>query len=614
MTKLDLCNRPHLRQVKIAAWQLALLLFCVVPLAAEDPLPAPKPETVIVTGVFEPIPLEDADRPVTLVDAKSLELLSGSLTDLLRLEPSVDLRERGANGTQVDVSIRGGTFGQTLVLLDGFRMNDAQTGHHNLDLPIPLEALSRVEILRGSGSTMYGSDAVGGVINFVPRTPEATEVRLRGAMGNFGINQQSVSLSFVRGKFTEQLAASRDFSSGFRPDRDYRNLALFSSTAIPTSWGSTRVTLAHNDRPFGADQFYGPFNSWERTRTWFAGVHQELGRMTEISFAFRRHTDHFVLFRDQPEIYTNRHALSGYQAAVRRKENLGENMRLFYGMEGYRDSIISNNLGNHLRGRGAAYVAFDARALKRFSFQAGAREEMYRYGQGQFSPTISLGYWLGARVKLRAGVHRAFRMPSLTDLYYIDPANRGSANLRPERAWTSEAGIDANLGRRVRGELTFFQRNEQDVIDYARNSPTGIWQATNIQQLRFRGIEAAAIAPLGRSQEVEVRYTGLRGFREPFPGIESRYAFSFPVNSAVASWRSTLPYHLVARSRLGIIERFGHDPYALWDFYFARAGGRVHPFVQLTNLTNTQYEILTGVPMPGRTFVAGLELVAWRRK
>lgn len=600
--------------LKFVAWPAVLLLASLPPLSAEDPKPAIRHESVIVTGVFEPIPLEDADRAITLVDTQSLELLSGSLTDFLRLEPSVDLRERGASGTQVDVSIRGGTFGQTLVLLDGFRMNDAQTGHHNFDLPLPLESLSRIEILRGSGSTMYGSDAVGGVINFVPRVPEFTEVRLRGAVGNFGINQQSASLSYVRGKFSELFTFSRDFSSGFIPNRDYRNLALFSSTSLPTAWGATRVTLAHNDRPFGADKFYGNFNSWERTRTWFAGVRQELGKATEVSFAFRRHTDHFVLFRDRPEIYTNRHALAGYQAALRRKEKLGENMRLFYGIEGVHDSIISNNLGDRARARGAAYVAFDVRALKKFSFQAGAREELYRYGKGQLSPTFSAGYWLNSRAKIRGGAHRAFRMPSFTDLYYSDPANRGSADLRPEQAWTYEAGIDAYLVKRVRGELTFFQRNERDVIDYARSSPTSVWQATNIQRLQFRGLEAAAVAPLGTRHEVEFRYTGMRGFRDPFPGVESRYAFNFPLHSGVASWRASLPHGLIARSRLGVVERFNRNPYALWDFYIARSGGRIHPFLQLSNLTNTRYEAFVGVPMPGRSVVVGVELTAWQKK
>jgi iron complex outermembrane receptor protein len=604
---------PILTYVKCSI-PVLIALIVTHPLHSQAPKEVAGKETVVVTGRFEPVPLEDADRAVTLIDAQKLELLSGSLVELLRLEPSVDLRERGANGTQVDLSIRGGTFGQTLVLLDGFRMNDAQTGHHNFDLPLPLEALSRVEVLRGSGSTLYGSDAVGGVINFVPRQPAATEIRWRGALGNFGINQESVALSVLQGRLTEQVVFSRDFSSGFQENRDYRNLALYSSTAIRSGWGSTRITMAHNDRPFGADRFYGPFNSWEHTRTWFAGVRQDLGPRTEASFAFRRHTDHFVLFRDRPQIYENRHYLDGYQGALRRTEHLGENMRLFYGAEGYSDSLVSNNLGNHTRGRGAGYLAFDARALKRFSFQAGAREEIYRGGQGQFNPMISAGYWVHSRVKLRGGIHRAFRMPSLTDLYYHDPANQGSPDLRPERAWTYEAGIDGDLGRRIRSELTFFQRNENDVIDYARSAPHAVWQATNIQRLRFRGIEAATIAPLGRRHEVALRYTGLRGFREPVPGVESRYAFSFPLHSGMASWQASLPQGWIARSRVGVVERFGRDPYGLWDFYLARARGRFHPFVQLTNLTNTYYEVFTGVPMPGRTIVAGFEVVAWQKK
>jgi iron complex outermembrane receptor protein len=286
---------PQPRNFVVLVKGVAFLLFCLAVPSARGQQQAPvQHESVVVTGVYEPIPLAEADRPVTLVDTKDLELLSGSLVDFLRLESSVDLRERGSSGPQVDVSIRGGTFGQTLVLLDGFRMNDAQTGHHNMDLPLPLEAISRIEILRGSGSTVYGSDAVAGVINFVTRSPEFSEVRMRTAVGSFGINQQSISVTLAARKLTEHLAFSRDFSSGFQPDRDYRNLAFFSSTSISRSWGPTRLTLAHNDRPFGADQFYGNYNSREHTRTWFAGLHQGLGPATEFSLAFRRHTDLFV--------------------------------------------------------------------------------------------------------------------------------------------------------------------------------------------------------------------------------------------------------------------------------------------------------------------------------
>jgi len=100
------------------------------------------------------------------------------VADFLKLDPSVDLRERAPNHIQADLSIRGGTFGQTLVLVDGMRVNDAQTGHHNLDLPLPVESVERIEVLKGSGSAFYGSDAVGGVINLITREAEFSEVRL----------------------------------------------------------------------------------------------------------------------------------------------------------------------------------------------------------------------------------------------------------------------------------------------------------------------------------------------------------------------------------------------------------------------------------------------------
>ena len=220
-----------------------------------------------------------------------MSLVSNTFADLLKLDSSVDLRQRAPNGLQGDLSIRGGGFGQTLILLDGLRLNDVQSGHHNLDIPAPLEAISSIEILKGSGSTLYGSDAVGGVVNFITRAPESSEIRLRGAVGNFGTNQQRADLSYAASRWSEQLTFSRDFSTGFIPNRDYRNLSLASRTSLTTGLGTTAITLANNDRPFGAEQFYGNYNSWERTRTWFASARQSLGRKTDAAFAYRRHTD-----------------------------------------------------------------------------------------------------------------------------------------------------------------------------------------------------------------------------------------------------------------------------------------------------------------------------------
>src|SRR5206468_2002102 len=134
-------------------------------------------------------------------------------------------------------------------------------------------------------SAMYGSDAVAGVVNIITAPPEASEFRLRTAIGSFGTNQQRVSGSLVGRKLSEQLSFSRDFSSGFQPDRDYRNLEFASTTRLVSSLGTGTLNLAYMDHPFGADQFYGNFNSWEDTKTCFASAKQAIGLNYTASFA-----------------------------------------------------------------------------------------------------------------------------------------------------------------------------------------------------------------------------------------------------------------------------------------------------------------------------------------
>jgi iron complex outermembrane receptor protein len=559
---------------------------------------------VVVTGTYEPLSIDEIDRAIRVLPARSSGLVLNTLSDLLRLDPSLDLRERAPNGVQGDLSIRGATFGQTLILLNGQRLNDVQSGHHNFDIPVPLDSVSRVEVMRGSGSTMYGSDAAGGVVNIVTEPPEGLEFRLRTAFGSYGINQQRGSISGGSSRLSEQLTFSRDFSTGFAPDRDYRNLQFASTSYARTGLGASRLTLAYMDHPFGADQFYGNYNSWENTKTWFAGAQQQLGERTTASFAYRRHSDLFVLYRDRPEVFTNHHSDESWQGALRRSESLSPTAHVYYGVEGLHESVVSNNLGDHARSRGAAYAALDLRALRRLSLSISAREEVYRRWSGAFTPTVSGGAWLSRQLKLRASASRAFRVPGYTDLYYHDPANLGSPTLRPERAWTYEGGLDWMPAAKVHAELTVFHRRERDGIDYYRSGPNDIWRALNITNLNFTGVEAGV-----RYRTLDFRYTGLRGVQDTIPAGFTKYTFNYPTHSGVVSWQGSLPGGLVGRTRLGVLDRRARDPYAVWDLYAARSRGRVHPFFQVSNVTATSYQEILGVAMPGRTIVGGLELV-----
>lgn len=568
---------------------------------------------MVVTGTYDPLTLDEVDRSVIVMPARDQALVLNTLTDLLQLDPSLDVRRRGPDGIQTDLSIRGSNFGQTLVLLNGQRLNDAQSGHHNMDIPAPLESVARIEVLRGSGSTLYGSDAVGGAINIITAPPESSELRLRTAVGNFGVNQQRGTLSFGAPKISEQLTFSRDFCSGFAPDRDYRNLSLASNTHLATGLGSTNLTLAYMDHPFGADQFYGNYNSWENTKTWFASAQQEIGKDTTAAITFRRHSDLFVLYRDRPQVFTNHHAVESWQASLRRKNELGAGTTVYYGGEAFRDAITSNNLGDHQRSRAAAYAAVDFRALRRFSLSLSAREEVYRSFSGQFSPTVAGGVWLSPRIKLRASASRAFRVPSYTDLYYHDPANLGSPDLRPERAWSYEGGIDLHASQKLRASTTVFQRRERDGIDYVRRSLNDIWRATNIQNLNFSGVEASLHYTPLRSQIIDLRYTGLRGAQDAVPGVFSKYVFNYPTHSAVAAWTGSFRGGLLLRTRIGALNRRARDPYGIWDFYAASTRGRIRPFLQLANITSTRYEEILGVVMPGRSILGGVELVVFKR-
>jgi iron complex outermembrane recepter protein len=585
---------------------LRFILFLSLVIAA--PAQSPRRDSIVVTGSWEPLALEEVDRSVTILPARERSLVLNSLADLLQLDPSLDLRRRAPDGIQSDLSIRGSSFGQTLILLNGQRLNDAQSGHHNLDIPVPLESVARIEVLRGSGSTLYGSDAVGGAVNIITEPPEAPEFRLRTAAGNFGVNQQRGTLAFRARTLSEQLTFSRDFSSGFQANRDYRNLALASSTRLTTGLGPSDLTLAWLDRPFGADQFYGNYNSWESTRTWFAGLRQALGKQTSAAFSFRRHSDLFVLYRDRPEAFTNRHTAESWQGSVRRREELGGGASLHYGAEASGESIVSNNLGSHGRNRAAAYAALDFRALRRFSFSLGAREEVWRKWSGQFSPTASAGAWLSRRVKLRTSVSRAFRIPTYTDLYYHDPANLGSPGLRPERAWSYEGGLDLHAGAGVTAGATVFHRRERDGIDYVRRDPADVWRATNIQDLRFTGVETwLGLAPR-RGQRIDLRYTGLHGAQDALPGVLSKYVFNYPNHSGTVSWSGSFGPVLL-RTRVGALDRRARGPYALWDMAAAWTAGRVRPFLQFANLSATRYQEIPGVAMPGRSVIGGVELV-----
>ncbi len=574
----------------------------------------PRVETpIVVTGTPEPRELAEVNRSVTVLSMEEPAVPTWSFADTLKQDASVDVRERGPEGTQADLSIRGSTFDQVLVLVNGIRVNDVQTGHHNMDLPLPFESVQQVEVLHGSGSTLYGSDAIGGAVNFVTKKPQAKELKLTASVGDFGWNRQSVVSGFKLGRWSQQTSFSRDFSRGFDKGRDFRTVAFSSESFLDESFGSTTVMLSAHDRPFGANGFYGPWDSWEQTGTNFVAVSQSIGKSPDrlhhgFNFAYRRHTDHFILFRDQPEIFQNFHTTDVYQGNYSVNGEWGDKISWSAGTSFLSEGIDSTNLGLHSRERVAGFFILTLRPTPRLNLALGVREEVWQKWHGETSPTVSIGYWLGRGFKLRGQVGHAYRVPSYTELFYEDPVSMGNPNLAAESAWNYEAGADWYSSAGTSVSATWFQRREANTIDWVREPGVIKFHARNFAQLTFHGGELQLRQRVNRSSAVRVSYAVMRASRLPAPGATSRYVFNFPLNSLSTSYHGSLTSNFAIRMRVGAFNRTWQSTKVLWDASLLFRAGRWQPFLQVTNLLNTHHEAFQGLAQPSRWVRCGVQL------
>lgn len=570
-------------------------------------------ETVFVTTTAEPMPLQDSDRSIKVLSPREFPGMADSVVDLLRGDSSLNVQSRAGEGVQADLSLRGTTFEQALVLVNGFRINDPETGHLNLDLPIPLDALTRVDIVHGSGSTFYGSDAIGGAVNLLTGPPTPAAVVARSGAGNYGSLEEHLRAAVSLGRFDEQLTGSRDSSDGFIADRNYSSNAVANEVWITSRPGVTDLLLASSDRPYGANLFYGPYNSRERTKGWFAGLRQELGQATSASFAYRRHSDVFVLFADRPAVYENNHVTSSYEAALGRADALGPNITLSYGLEEDGDTIQSNSLGHHARNQGAGYANLSMRSLGRISLSLGAREEVFSGGDRVFSPSVAAAVAVRSTLRLRASAGHGFRLPTYLDLYYHDPATVGNPALKPESSWSFEGAADWRpAGGYLNLTAAGFRLQQSNVIDYAKRVLTAPqltaaqpWQAMNIPGLDLTGVEASADLRLNETQHLQFSYTAIQAGNAA-PGFVSKYAYNFAAQNALFAWTAQLR-QLTAFTQVNIVQRTGHVAYPLWDVVFSRNSGVLRPYARLLNLSNTGYQEIPQVPMQGRTLMAGVE-------
>jgi iron complex outermembrane receptor protein len=223
------------------------------------------------------------------------------------------------------------------------------------------------------------------------------------------------------------------------------------------------------------------------------------------------------------------------------------------------------------------------------------------------------GYFVRPRIKLRAAAGYGFRLPTYLDLYYSDPTTLGNANLKPESAWNFEGGVDWFASTRLFLESTVFTSLQHHAIDYVRANANDKYQATNLSNFQFTGWENAADWRVNDANEIKASWTLLTGAQSALHGLQSRYVFNYPVNNASLVGTHTWGAGYLLETRIGVTQRYEQSPYAVWGLAIAKESGLLRPYLRLSNITNTGYQEIEGVQMPGREVVAGLELSLARK-
>lgn len=585
-------------------------LFLATPVSGQErPIPL---DTVEVQANSRASPaLGTRTRAIEVITADEIRKSTAStIAEALEWGVGLELTPRSpANG---DVALRGASFEQVLILVDGVRMRDPQTGHFNLNLAVPLQQVERIEVMRGPAASLYGSDAMAGVINIVTRGgAESTMARV--ALGTWETGDLGLSVRRFVGATAIDFSADYQKSDGHRAGTDYEITGGRVAVEVPVLGRPIHADVAHSLRRFGADGFYGQFPSFEATRTTTAAIRYRIPFDTtttlEPIFAFRRNSDDFILYRDNPAAYRNLHRTDQYIGdLIARTSLLSGALRLAAGAHTVHDRIRSENLGDHAEWSAGGSLEVAAGQPGRFSMTGGLRADRVNTGDFGLSPSISAGWQATDRVRVRSSFGRSFRAPTWTERYYEDPQNIGNPDLTTEKAWTGEAGLEILTPGDAALSLTGYLRRATDLIDWARpiSDPEGAFVTRNVESADFRGFEfEVRKADLG-GFDVQVHGSWISLTSKATSGFESRYALRPQVDALTgAVERSFGP--VTTGVRASKRRRIGEPAYTRVDVHTGTSIADMRVTVDFRNLLDEQYLDITGNHAPGRNLRIGLE-------
>ena len=576
-------------------------------------------DEVIINSGRILIPFSDENRNLIIIDSVFLNNSSAkNLSEILQQVIGVDIRRRGNDDIQSDLYIRGGSFDQALLLINGIKVEDSQTGHHQMNLSVPIELIDKIEILKGPGSRIFGMNAFNGAVNIITKkNSENGYINL--GYGSFKTFQSSGSIPINTKKTSHVLSSTYRQSDGYRYNTDYNYFNLFYSGIIEINDSDLEILFSNSDRKFGANGFYASpeaRDQYEETNGSLLNFKLRKKReniSTESSLYWRRHEDTYIYIRDNPSVYKNDH--------ISHKLGFQNNISIFsdigitgIGIDLSNTWLSSNNLGE--RNRFITTIFAEQLINKnKFSFTPGLAFSIYEKPsndlfKSKLFPGIDIGYKLSNKISLNANIGETFRIPTFTDLYYSDPNNQGNENLDPEKAFTSEVGFklrEKNYGI----SLSLFRRKSDDLIDYVKANPDDKWSPQNIKNVITTGIEFDSKLILNNNNSLNTINLGYAYINDNYENdILSRYSlnsyrhrlilnFDFKLTKSISKYLSY---------RYGIREIQDDNNKSVVDYKIMMKRDRWKLTLNLNNIFDSKYYETNLVQMPGRNITVGLNI------
>lgn len=391
--------------------------------------------------------------------------------------------------------MRGGTFDQVLVLIDGIRVDDPQTGHHTMNSAIPLEVIERIEIVKGPAARIYGQNAFTGAINIVTKKGSKSSTTFTARHGSYNTSEVGVTAQENNEKEQHVFHVSKLLSDGYRYNTDLDNLHLFTHSSFGAS-NTIKLITMFNERKFGANGFYGITtergqDQYEETQSSLVALTSSIGSENLIIIPrifWKRGQDEYIYKRNNPSIYRNLHINNKIGISVDSKLSHKNGNLSGFGAEISSVAIQSNNLGEH--NRTLVHLFFEHRLeWNNISVTPGFALSHFSDVDTFFYPGIDLGIRISDKAKASFNSGYTYRLPTYTDLYYNGPTALGNAELKPEKALSHELGFRFSTNK-LDLEMALFLRDSQNLIDYVEVTPGDpVFLASNIHDVTTLGGE-----------------------------------------------------------------------------------------------------------------------------